>query len=121
MAVFSLEIWQELSRKEICLISAGVLGMLILTVPVNAPWRGLPLGLGDGVCLHLFFWLIPIFLFGIIWKMIREKKYRTALFLFLSAVFFHVPAEISAAGMFLLIPYLPLRHFLPEKWNRLLF
>ena len=115
MALAALELWKELPRRLLFEISAGLSLMLLFTLPHKAFWKGLPFRLGDGLFLRLAGALIPVFLFIVIFKLIRNRAYPAAVFTFLSALFYYGPVELTAAGMFCLLPYLLLRDVISAK------
>ena len=109
---------EKLSCRDRVFIAVSLAAMLLLTVPADAHWKGLPFMLGQGGVCRTAKILVPLMLFGTVWGFIRKKFYRTAVFVFLAALFFYAPVGVASAGMFLLLPFALVRNFMPER-NRL--
>ncbi|MBR7104716.1 MAG: hypothetical protein IKC65_07215 [Lentisphaeria bacterium] len=114
MAAPVLDIWKKLSKSDVVKSLTGVILLFLLGLPFRAHWKGLPFLLGDKLFLRFVSAAVPIFLFVVIFGLIRRKHYPAALFLFLCALFFYGPPELLAGGMFLLLPWVAARAFLPQ-------
>jgi hypothetical protein len=114
MAAAAVEIWDVLGTRMKFAVVLLLCAMTALTLPYRAPWRGVPFLLGDGLFLRLAGVAIPVALFAAVFLLIRRKKYPAAGFVFLSAVFYYAPPEVPAGGMFLLLPWIVVRPFLPQ-------
>lgn len=117
MACGCTEAWDALSKKAKWHTAAGILLMIFVTTPFYAHWKGAPFMIGDGLILRITQAVIPVYLTVLIFMMMRNKHWRTAVFIFCSALFFYAPVEILGAGMLLLFPWMGLRQWLPEKWK----
>ena len=114
MAIAAVEIWDTLEKREKLNTFFLLAGMTILTLPYRAHWRGLPLALGDGLFLRLACIFIPVALALTVFRLIRRKNYAASGFVFLAACFYYSPPEVLAAGMFLLLPWIAVRPYLPQ-------
>jgi len=114
MAAAAVEIWDALGTRMRFAVVLLLCAMTALTLPYRAPWRGVPFLLGDGLFLRLAGVVVPVALFCAVFLLIRRKRYPAAGFVFLSAVFYYSPPEVPAAGMFLLLPWIVVRPFLPQ-------
>ena len=65
--------------------------------------------------------VIPIFITALVFDCLRKKQLNCALFVFLCALFFYAPPLVLGCGMLLLLPYLALRQWLPEKYTKGIF
>ncbi|MBQ7209132.1 MAG: hypothetical protein IJS01_15150 [Lentisphaeria bacterium] len=114
MAVAAVEIWDSLKKREKVITFLLLAGMVVLTLPYRAHWRGVPLALGDGLFLRLVCVVIPVALAFAVFRLIRRKNYAASGFVFLAACFYYSPPEVLAAGMFLLLLWIAVRPFLPQ-------
>ncbi|MBQ9501168.1 MAG: hypothetical protein IJU70_03320 [Lentisphaeria bacterium] len=114
MAAAAVEVWSTLSKRMKFAVVLLLVCMVALTLPYRAPWRGVPFMLGDCLFLRLAGAVVPVALFCAVFLLIRRKKYPAAGFVFLSAFFHYTPPEVLAAGMFLLLPWIAVRPFLPQ-------
>ena len=114
MAIAAVEIWNSLKKREKVTVFLLLAGMTVLTLPYRAHWRGLPLALGDGLFLRLAGVVIPVALAFAVFRLIRRKNYAASGFVFLAACFYYSPPEVLAAGMFLLLPWITVRPYLPQ-------
>ena len=114
MAAAAVEIWGTLAGRMKFAVVLLLSGMAALTLPYCAPWRGMPFMLGDGLLLRLAGIVIPVALAVAVFRLIRQKNHAAAGFVLLAAFFYYAPPEVLAAGMFLLLPWIAVRPFLPQ-------
>ena len=101
--------WQRLR------IIIAVVLMMLFNTPFNAHIKGAPFMLGDGLFLRLMQVAIPVYMTVLVFECLKKKHLRTGTFVFLCALFFYAPYWILGCGLLLLLPWIALRQWLPEK------
>ena len=96
-------VWNGISRLRMWMILILLTAMVMVTTPVNAYWKNLPLQIGDGFFLKFMAVAVPLALTGMAVDLLRKKHRDSAIFILLSMLFYYAPSEVLGAGLLLLL------------------
>ena len=85
------------------MIIIALTAMVMVTTPVNAHWKHLPLQIGEGFFLKFMAVAVPLALIGIMIDLMRKKHKDTAIFILLTMLFYYAPSEVLGTGLLLLL------------------
>ena len=96
-------VWNGISKLRIWMIIIALTAMVMVTTPVNAHWKHLPLQIGEGFFLKFMAVAVPLALIGIMIDLMRKKHKDTAIFILLTMLFYYAPSEVLGTGLLLLL------------------
>ena len=96
-------VWKELSKCQKWILFLLFAAMVMITTPVNAHWKYLPLQIGEGFFLKFMAIAVPLALISMIIVLIRRKQKFSAIFILLSMLFYYAPSEVLGVGLLLLL------------------
>lgn len=96
-------IWNKLSKLEITMIFVVLAAMILVTTPVDAYWKDLPLKIGKGVFLSAMAVAVPAAMLALLAFLLKRRHVPAAIFILLCGVFYYLPSLVLGTALLLLL------------------